>query len=77
MRPERLLMDGGEDGYEFTVGGHTGRFKVINSSPGGLILFRHKCWRLMDSFGRSAKSRDQDKTDGDDVKDSGRYYPGH
>jgi hypothetical protein len=45
--PAQVTLDGGAKGYEFTVGGKTGRFKVVNSSPEHLDLFEFKCGKLL------------------------------
>lgn len=54
VRPERPVCDGGEVEYEFAVGGHKGRFKIINTDPRHLEQFRYKCQRLMEWFKSSS-----------------------
>ncbi|MGA0332469.1 MAG: hypothetical protein ACO3N7_00130 [Kiritimatiellia bacterium] len=52
---EELAADGGEQTYTFSVGDHSGQFKLINTQPAHLEIFRHKCWKLMESVKRAAK----------------------
>ena len=52
---QQLAEDGGEETYEFSVSEHRGQFKIINIKPPHLEVFRHKCWRLMDSLKGAAK----------------------
>ena len=47
--PPNPVCDGGEVAYRFTVAGHQGQFKVVNTDPKHLEVFRHKCWQLLES----------------------------
>jgi 3-methyladenine DNA glycosylase AlkC len=44
------VRDGGEVLYEFSVGGHEGKFKLINSSPAHLHVFQTKAANLMNQI---------------------------
>ncbi len=49
------VTDGGEDAYEFTVGGRHGKFKLVNTSPPHLDIFEHKCRKLLELSKKQAK----------------------
>jgi len=58
---QQLAADGGEQTYEFSVSGHSGQFKVINIDPPHLDIFRHKCWKLMESLKEASRKPDHNK----------------
>jgi len=47
--PSTRVCDGGETAYRFSVKGHQGQFKAVNTDPKHLEIFRHKCRRLLES----------------------------
>ena len=59
---QQLAADGGEQIYEFSVGDHSGQFKVINTEAPHLDVFQHKCWKLMASIKETSKRQNHNKS---------------